>query len=102
MINILFGGHYTDSLGIYRAYRTDIIKKFEIDKDAKVLHLAERAGVLIGWEPKLSIRCAKRRAKVLEIPGDESARIYGTRKMRPFRSGSIMLVQILHEIFVWR
>jgi glycosyltransferase involved in cell wall biosynthesis len=102
MINTFFGGHYTDALGIYRAYRTDIINKFEIDKDAKVLHLAERAGVLIGWEPKLSIRCAKRRAKILEIPGDEPARIYGIRKMRPFRSGSIMLIQILHEIFVWR
>lgn len=102
MINILFGGRYTDALGIYRAYKTDIVKRFEIDKDAKILHLAERSGVLIGWEPKLSIRCAKRKAKVLEIPGDEPARVYGTRKMRPFRSGSIMLVQILYEIFTWR
>lgn len=102
MINVFFGGRYTDALGIYRAYKTDIVKKFEIDRDAKFLHLAERAGILIGWEPKLSIRCAKRKAKVLEIPGDEPARIYGTRKMRPFRSGSIMLAQILYEIFVWR
>lgn len=102
MINILFGGHYTDALGIYRAYRTDIIKKFEIDRDAKILHLAEQAGILIGWEPKLSIRCAKRKTMVLEIPGDEPARIYGNRKMRPFRSGSIILIQILYEIFVWR
>jgi len=102
MINVLFGGRYTDALGIYRAYKTDLVRKFEIDRDAKVLHLAERAGILIGWEPKLSIRCAKRKAKVLEIPGDEPARIYGVRKMRPFKSGSIMLVQIIHEIFVWR
>lgn len=102
MINILFGGHYTDALGIYRAYKLDIVKKFEIDKDARVLHIAERAGILIGWEPKLSIRCAKRKARVLEIPGDEPTRIYGTRKMKPFRSGSIMLIQILYEIFVWR
>jgi len=102
MINILFGGHYTDALGIYRAYKKDIIKKFDIDMDAKILHFAERLGIMIGCELKLSIRCAKRKAKVLEIPGDEPARIYGERKMRPFRSGSIMLVQILYEIFVWR
>ena len=102
MINVLFGGRYTDALGIYRAYKTELVRKFEIDKDAKVLHLAERSGILIGWEPKLSIRCLKKKAKILEIPGDEPARIYGMRKMRPFRSGSILLVQILHEIFVWR
>lgn len=102
MINVLFGGNYTDALGIYRAYKTDIIKRFDIGKDAKFLHLAERTGILIGWEPKLSIRCAKRKARVIEIPGDEPARIYGERKMRPFRSGSIMLAQIIYEIFVWR
>lgn len=102
MINVLFGGHYTDALGIYRAYRKDIVKKFEIDKDAKILHLAEQAGILIGWEPKISIRCAKRKARVVEIPGDEPARLYGRRKMRPFRSGLIMLVQIMYEIFIWR
>ena len=102
MINLLYDARYTDALGIYRAYKTDLVKKFEIDRDAKVLHLAERSGILIGWEPKLSIRCAKKKARVLEIPGDEPARIYGKRKMRPFRSGSILLVQILHEIFVWR
>lgn len=102
MINVLFGGRYTDALGIFRAYKTDIVYKLEIDKDAKFLHLAERSGILIGWEPKISIRCAKRRLKTAEIPGDEPARIYGERKMRPFRSGSVMLAQILYEIFVWR
>ncbi len=102
MINMLFGARYTDALGIYRAYKKDIIDKLEINKEAKFLKLAERRGILIGWEPQLSIRCAKRRLKVAEIPGDEPARIYGERKMRPFRSGSVMLAQILYEIFVWR
>lgn len=102
MINILFGAQYTDALGIYRAYKKEIIDKLEINQEAKFLKLAERAGILIGWEPQLSIRCAKRKLKVTEIPGDEPARIYGVRKMRPFRSGSIMLAQIIYEIFVWR
>ena len=102
MINVLFGARYTDALGIYRAYKKDLINKLHIDREAQFLKLAERRGILIGWEPQLSIRCAKRRLRVTEIPGDEPARIYGERKMRPFASGSIMLAQIVYEIFVWR
>lgn len=102
MINVLFGAHYDDALVIFRAYKTDLISKLDMNKDAKFIEAAERAGILIGWEPQLSIRCAKRKLKVVEIPGDEPARIYGKRKMRPFKSGSVMLAQILYEIFVWR
>jgi len=102
MINILFGAPYTDALGIYRAYKKELVDKLEINKEAKFLKLAEQRGILIGWEPQLSIRCAKRKLKVAEIPGDEPARIYGRRKMRPFKSGSVMLTQIIYEIFVWR
>jgi len=102
MINMLFRAHYDDALVIFRAYKTDLIDRLDINREAKFLKAAERAGVLIGWEPQLSIRCAKRKLRVAEIPGDEPARIYGDRKMRPFRSGSVMLAQILYEIFVWR
>lgn len=102
MINFTFGGRYTDALVIFRAYKRDIIDRLEINREAKFLKLAERAGILIGWEPQLSIRCAKKKLKVTEMPGDEPARLHGKRKMRPFRSGSVMLAQILYEIFVWR
>ena len=102
MINVLFKAHYDDALVIFRAYKTNLIAKLDMGRDAKFIEAAERAGILIGWEPQLSIRCAKRKLKVAEIPGDEPARIYGRRKMRPFESGSIMLAQILYEIFVWR
>lgn len=102
MINVLFGAHYDDALVIFRAYKTDLITRLDMSRDAKFIEAAERAGILIGWEPQLSIRCAKRKLKVAEIPGDEPARIYGKRKMRPFKSGSIMLAQIIYEIFVWR
>ncbi|MFA5142564.1 MAG: glycosyltransferase family 2 protein [Candidatus Omnitrophota bacterium] len=102
MINVLFRARYDDALVIFRAYKTDLIDRLDINNEAKFLTAAERAGILIGWEPQLSIRCAKRKLKVAEIPGDEPARIYGKRKMRPFQSGSVMLAQILYEIFVWR
>lgn len=102
MINVLFKAHYDDALVIFRAYKTDLIKKLNMDNDPKFLRVAERSGILIGWEPQLSIRCAKRKLKVAEIPGDEPARIYGKRKMQPFKSGSVMLAEILYEIFAWR
>lgn len=102
MINIIFGINYTDALVIFRAYKKGLIHSLEIDKEAKFLKFAEQRGILIGWEPQLSIRCAKRKLEVAEIPGDEPARIYGMRKMRPFRSGFVMLVQIIYETFVWR
>ncbi|MFH0772382.1 MAG: glycosyltransferase family 2 protein [Candidatus Omnitrophota bacterium] len=102
MINVLFRARYYDALVIFRAYKTDLIDRLDINKEAKFLKMAERAGILIGWEPQLSIRCAKKKLKVAEIPGDEPARIYGKRKMRPFKSGSVMLAQIIYELFVWR
>jgi len=102
MINLFFGGHYTDALVMFRAYNKKIIKTLEIDEEASFLEWAQRAGILIGWEPQLSIRCAKRKLKVGEIPGDEPARISGERKIQPFRSGSAHLAQIIYEIFFWR
>lgn len=101
MINILFGGHYTDALVIFRAYKADLVKRLKANREPRFMKTAEKAGILIGWEPQLSIRCAKKKLKVVEIPGDEPARIYGKRKMNPLKTGSVMLLEILYEIFVW-
>lgn len=48
------------------------------------------------------LKGAKRGLRVMEVPGDEPAKIHGKRKMQPFKSGSVMLAQIIYEIFVWR
>ena len=32
-INVLHGGRYTDAMGIYRAYRTQVIYDLDLDKD---------------------------------------------------------------------
>lgn len=87
MVNVLFGGHYTDTLVMYRAWRKDVVKTFNI-------HPGE-AGV----EPLLCIRAAKRKLKVGEIPGDEPKRIGGVRKMSPLRNGSAVLWLIVREFF---
>ena len=90
LINVCFGGNYTDTLVIYRALRKDLINHLVID--------AKRAGL----EPQLSIYCAKQGLKVAEIPGDEPPRIGGTRKMHPFWNGLGIFILIFREFFYKR
>lgn len=86
LINICFGGHYTDSLVMLRAFRKDIVQKLHID--------VPRAGM----EPILSIRCAKQKLKITEIPAKEPKRIGGIRKMNPLLNGLDILRLIFAEL----
>src|SRR5258707_14718566 len=100
--NLLYGANYTDVMGIYRAYRTQIIHDLEVDKDDGFL-LAERLfQTRIGWEPLLSIRAARRKLKVTEIPGPEPARIGGERKLQVIKWGGALYFQFLTDWFRWR
>lgn len=87
IINGLFGGNYTDTLVMFRAWRKDIIRQLP------------RHVLRAGFEPISSIRCAKRRLRVTEIPGDEPRRIGGTRKMNPILNGLDICKLILLEFF---
>lgn len=102
LINLLFGGKYTDAMGIYRAYRKDLIKELHLGKDYK--YSVERLfGDMISWEPQLSMRCAKRKKKIGEIPGDEPGRVGGKGKCAHFSWGAVYLLQMLQEfLFYWR
>lgn len=101
-VNVLFGGHYTDMIVIFRAHKKQLIQDLELDKDDGY-RLAERiVGMKIAWEPLLSIRAAKRRLKVTEIPGDEPPRIGGKRKLKVFRYGLAYFIQFGREFFSWR
>lgn len=87
LINFLFKGHYTDSLVMFRAWKREIVETFQIEL------------TIAGFEPQLSIECAKRKLKVAEIPGDEPKRIGGQTKKRTFAAGWAILVLILKEFF---
>lgn len=87
MINLLFGGHYTDSLVMFRAWKRELVKGFVLDP------------TLAGFEPQLSIECAKRKLKVTEIPGDEPPRIGGITKKRTLVAGWAILTLIFKEFF---
>jgi glycosyltransferase involved in cell wall biosynthesis len=101
LINVLHGGRYTDAFVMFRAYRTKLFWDLELDRDEA--YAPEKVfGTVIGVEPLLSIRAAKKRLRVTEIPGDEPARIGGERKLRVFRWGGAYLLQTLREVYHWR
>lgn len=64
IINFLFGGHYTDALGMYRAFRKELITSLKLNNNKNEI-----------FEVLLSIRAAKRKLKIAEIPGDEPPRV---------------------------
>lgn len=82
MINFCFGGKYTDSLVIFRAYKRDLLTRCKID----AVHMT--------YEAQISIRAAKYKLKIGEIPGDEPKRVGGERKMSPFGTGLAILAEI--------
>lgn len=85
IINVAFGGHYTDTLVMFRAFRKEIVETIHPD--------LPRAGL----EPILSVRCAKLKRKVSEIPGSEPKRIGGIRKMSPILNGLDIVRLIIRE-----
>ena len=101
-INLFHGGHYTDAMVIYRAYKKSLIYDLDLDKNSSY-EIEERLfKTNVSWEPLLSIRAAKRRLKVADIPGDEPARDGGERKLQVLRWGAAYMFEVFREIFVWK
>ncbi|PIQ87174.1 MAG: histidinol phosphate phosphatase [Candidatus Omnitrophica bacterium CG11_big_fil_rev_8_21_14_0_20_43_6] len=101
-INLLHGGHYTDALVIFRAYKTKLIKELELDRDEGYWLVEKLFNTQISWEPLLSVRAAKCKLKVLEISGDEPVRIGGERKLKILKWGAAYYFQFFREVFCWR
>ena len=97
LINTAFGGTYTDAMVIYRAYRTALPRELGLEDDAGYAFAERLFGTRVSWEPLLSMRCALRRRRYAEIPGDEPARIGGERKLQVWRWGAVFLAQIIRE-----
>jgi glycosyltransferase involved in cell wall biosynthesis len=101
-INLLHGSKYTDAMVIYRAYPKKLIYDLDLDKDSSYSFEEKLFRTKVSWEPLLSIRAAKRRLKVADIPGDEPAREGGTRKLQVLKWGAAYMYEIWREIFIWR
>jgi glycosyltransferase involved in cell wall biosynthesis len=101
-VNILHGGNYTDSMVIFRAYKKQIIYDLELNKDEGFSSAEKIFNTKVSWEPLLSVRAAKRKLRVTEIPGDEPPRIGGERKLRIFKWGAAFYFQFIRELFCWK
>ncbi len=102
IINLLHGGHLTDAMVMYRAYRTNLLPELDVDKDNAYTTPERLFHTILGCEPLLTIRALKRRVKVGEIPGDEPLRVGGVAKLQMFRWGAGYLFQVLREVFWWK
>jgi hypothetical protein len=87
---------------IFRAYKTKLIYDLQLHKEEAYLAAEKLFHTNISWEPLLSVRAAKRKLKVIEIPADEPPRIGGTRKLQVLRWGGAYYFQFLREKFVWK
>ena len=101
-INVLHRAKYTDAMVIYRAYKKDMIQQLDLDKDSSFEFEEKLFKTKISWEPLLSIRAAKRRLQVIDIPGDEPVREGGERKLQVLKWGAAYMFEVWREIFVWR
>lgn len=101
-VNLLHGGRYTDAMVIFRAYRKQIVYDLELEGEDGYALAEKLFRTRISWEPLLSVRAAKRKLKVTEIPGDEPPRIGGERKLKVLKWGAAYYFQFLREVFCWR
>ncbi len=101
-INLLHGARYTDAMVIYRAYRKSLVSELDLDKEESFQAEEKLFGTKVSWEPLLSIRAAKRKLKVADIPGDEPAREGGVRKLQVLRWGAAYMFEVIREVFIWK
>lgn len=101
-VNLLHGGKYTDAMVIYRAFKKQIVYDLDLDKENSYQLPEKLFGTVISWEPLMSVRAAKAKLKIGEIPCDEPERIGGIRKLQILRWGAAYYFQFWAELFIWR
>ena len=102
LINLIHGARYTDAMVIYRIYRKSLVQELDLDKEASYQVEEKLFKTVISWEPLLSIRAAKRKLKIADIPGDEPKRDGGERKLQVLKWGAAYMFEVFREIFVWK
>ncbi len=85
LVNLIWGMKYSDLCYGYRAFRKSTIKKLGLRRNG------------FGIETEMSIKSAKKRLRVLEVPSFEKARKYGKGNLRTFTDGWNILKTIMYE-----
>lgn len=101
-VNLLHGGQYTDVMVILRIFKKSLINDLELDKDEPYMMPEKLFSTNISWEPMMSVRAARRRMKIGEIPVDEPERIGGERKLQIWRWGAAYYYQFIRDAIFWR
>lgn len=101
-INFLHGGKYTDVMGIYRAYKKELVSSLDLDKDITYTTPEKLFRTRLFWEPILSTRAAKRKLRITEIAGDEPRRIGGEAKLQTIKWGAAYMYQVLRDKVWWK
>ena len=100
----LFGYPYTDAMVIFRAYRRDVPERLKLNVIRKPLY-EKYIGRYVSWEPLMSIRAARAKLRITEIPSDEPKRmdedhkgyILPTSRINHFKAGFACLFQLIEE-----
>jgi len=85
--NLLFWSRYTDVLVGFRGYRKPAYDTLDMTANG------------LDWSIQMPIQFRKKRLRVADIPAIEPKRIGGVRKMRPFRTGWLILMTLIKERF---
>lgn len=100
-VNTLHRARYTDAMVMLRAYRTNLFYELDLHKDES--YAPEKLWfTVMGIEPLLSVRAAKRRVRIAEIPADEPKRIGGVAKLQVIRWGGAYMTQFFRELYYWK
>jgi glycosyltransferase involved in cell wall biosynthesis len=100
-VNLLHGGRYTDAMVIYRAFRRELVYELDLDKEESYLLPERLFSTVISWEPLMSVRAAKARKRIAEVPEGEPPRIGGERKLQIWRWGAAYYFQFFRELWFW-
>lgn len=87
LVDIIWGMNYSDLCYGYRSFRRECIPKLKLESDG------------FGIETEISIKAAKAKLNVLEVPSYEKRRRAGEAKLRTFRDGFGILKRIAIELF---
>ena len=84
--NILFKGHLSDTMTDSRIITRDAFNELNFD------------ALFTDSTLTMSIRGMKKKQRMTEIIGDQGRRIGGKRKMKPFKTGMVLIKRILKEL----
>ena len=86
LVNLIWRMNYSDLCYGYRSFRKNCINKLDLKEDG------------FGIETEISIKAAKKKLRILEVPSYEKARDSGEGRLRTFNDGWQIFKTILREM----